>query len=226
MGALERNIVIVTGQTGQGKTTFAKQYIASMYDRIFAIDPMEQYPVDYMRFDQVVEKFPNAENSPKVFKLGVSDIKCFSGMCKLAYAVGDCCLLIEETDLFDQKDDAFLNLVFRGRHKKVSLVAVSQRPFRLSINLRSQANRLVAFKQIEPNDLKWLKEITSKAVIVKSLRRMNSGSIYFNWDALDGASLWYIDFATGATEQYHVTLPGDENEDVLGNLFAKPGGFK
>jgi len=50
-------------------------------------------------------------------------------------------------------------LISVGRHRDLALFVTSRRPHSLHPLLRSQANEIVSFRQIEPRDLSWLSDV-------------------------------------------------------------------
>jgi hypothetical protein len=74
------------------------------------------------------------------------------------------CFCVEEIDSFISKNPAgldysFLNIVQRGRHKNIELIAITQRPFAIPPILRSQTKVFYSFCQIEARDIDWYKNI-------------------------------------------------------------------
>ena len=219
-----RDVILVTGKTGHGKSRWAGEAIKSRFDRVLVLDPVEQYDVDYMPFSEIVEKSTSA---PSSFFWGTSDIKAFRGMCRLAKAIGSCCILIEEIDLFDQEDEAFSDLVFRGRHSGVSMLVVTQRPYRCSIHFRSQMSELISFQQTEPRDIKWLKDISDSAIVVRDLQREQGvGSQFFKWSVETGSTAHRLDYKTGKIFNYDKINLSElsDRKNVLNEMIKKEYG--
>jgi GTPase SAR1 family protein len=215
-----RDIILVTGQTGSGKTTWAKQAIRERFDRVICIDPHAQYQMDYMCFGDMAGLA--IDGVPLSFFWGTDEIESFESVCDLAWAVGDCCLVLEEIDLYDQQYKTFKDIVFRGRHRKISVMIVTQRPYSCDIKLRSQLTELIAFQQTEKTDIKWLESISESAAIVPDLKRKNGvGAYFYRWQSSDGPGLHYLDYKRQeVTDLLHVDLSGVANrknilEDVL-----------
>lgn len=76
------------------------------------------------------------------------------------WELGDCTLLCEEVDTLCSPswiDEHLKKIVSYGRHRNISLVAVSRRLPEVSRLLSSQANCIITFRQAEGIDLSALK---------------------------------------------------------------------
>jgi DNA helicase HerA-like ATPase len=86
---------------------------------------------------------------------------------KAAFCAGDCSLVIEECALLFQRgaelDIWAKNLIFMGRHQRVNLVLIAQRANKIPIDIRSQASRIVTFRQTEPDDVSALSDRIGRA---------------------------------------------------------------
>ena len=85
----------------------------------------------------------------------------FDRFCRAAYCSSDLLVIVEEADLFctpHKIREPFQQIIETGRHREISLWVATRHAGRLHMNLRSQANRIVTFRQIEPRHLKWIEE--------------------------------------------------------------------
>lgn len=116
---------------------------------------MRSHPVDYDW--QQVHGDDILSGKAKKFRLGCDSVEEIETLFDLSYATGDCTLLIEESGLVFSKreslSDSILRVIFTGRHRRVNLLLLAQRAVSIPVDLRSQANRVVCFRQIEARDI-------------------------------------------------------------------------
>lgn len=153
---LDRDFIVIVGNQGFGKSTWAKHY-AKTKPRRFVFDPMRSYSgVD---FDSDPSDWvPDfVTNPPKTFSRGTFIREEIEPLAYTAYAVGDCVFIIEECAVVFQRGEQLQDwakpLIFMGRHKRVSLVLIAQRAAKIPIDIRSQATRFISFRQTEPDDV-------------------------------------------------------------------------
>lgn len=158
---MRRDLIIVIGGQGCGKSVWTKAWAAPKA-RLFVSDPLGSFPnVDFLAEPE--EWWPNVRDGhAKTFRFGtyIKEELPFFG--HAAYAVGDCALVIEECALMFERgvdlDEWAKRLVFMGRHRSVDLVLVAQRAVKVPLDVRSQASRIVSFRQTDPNDLRAVSE--------------------------------------------------------------------
>lgn len=70
-------------------------------------------------------------------------------------------LVLEEADLLPEPDDCqeYDNVIARGRHYGVNILAISLFPAKLPIKLRRMATKICAFATHEPADIKWYRDV-------------------------------------------------------------------
>lgn len=158
---MQREFIIIFGNQGEGKTVWAKSY-ARHQKRLLVFDPVADYTfVDYATPPD--EWQPGVINGGlKSFRFGTYYQEELPLFAHTAFAAGDCTFLIEECALIFKRGEELHDwakpLVFMGRHRRVNLVLVAQRATKIPIDIRSQANRIITFKQTEPNDVSALGE--------------------------------------------------------------------
>ena len=170
---MQREIVLVLGQTGCGKTTWAKKYVQGL-NRVLVVDAsFNEFGVpQYHDLDQLVagidgRAFFRAAYTPRTFEMPLMfDIARVKGSEKdAAGRARGIHLILEEADRLDdpsyflEYDEA----ISRGRHYGISIVGISLYPAKLPAMLRRQATRVIAFRQIEPRDIDYLAEIIGPA---------------------------------------------------------------
>lgn len=169
---LERDITLVYGMTGMGKTRWTRAYLdAIKRPRIFVMDTQVEH--SGILFDGLGGMIDHVLHYP-TFKVRTEYVDDFPMLCSIAYAAGHCCLVVEETQRvlpasYREPPSSFLDIVYRGRHRGVSLVMVSQRPSTVHIAARSQWNRIVCFRQTEPADVDWIESVAGVSIDPLSL---------------------------------------------------------
>lgn len=173
---MKRDIIIVGGMTGWGKSLWAKTYTA-FADRLLVFDPFKSYP--NVAFDNADEGFNDLldslddfnflleDHDKKAFRVGTSDPAEAHRLGAASYVLGNNILVLEELSMIFDKgqrrlDEWASRLVFRGRHNRCSMLVIAQRFMSVPIDIRSQANRIISFNQHEPEDVKYLVETFGK----------------------------------------------------------------
>ena len=169
----EREIVLVMGMTGWGKSWWSKLY-HKKWNRSLVYDPAMSFPnviwgtiADHAD-DLLDDDFSEVDNEqPKNFKRGFIDAdECEQGG-SLTFALGHTIFFIEECATVFDKGLARMpewarRLCFYGRHRSCSIVLIAQRPTYIPIDFRSQANRVITFCQHEGADMDWLQDFFGK----------------------------------------------------------------
>lgn len=162
---MRRDLIIVVGNQGCGKSVWSKEYTRTSA-RLFVSDPLGSFPnVDFV--SDPADWWPKIESGElKAFRFGtyIKEELPFFG--HAAYATGDCTLVIEECALMFQRgadlDEWAKRLVFMGRHASVNLLLVAQRAVKIPLDVRSQATRIVTFRQTDPNDVDAIEEVIGR----------------------------------------------------------------
>lgn len=167
-----REIIIVLGKTGFGKSRWTWAYLDSK-PRVFCYDPLHDAPnMEWMNAGEVVQwhdSFPThqraadgiSRETQRHYRIATDDENSRDTFGHLAFMRGNCIFAVEEASLVFEQGERISgwckNIVFVGRHRSVSLLVTAQRAASIPIALRSQATRIVSFAQHEGDDLKWLK---------------------------------------------------------------------
>lgn len=152
---MQRDFIIVVGNQNCGKSVWAKIFARSL-SRLLVFDPMSSYArVEFSSPDSWIENV--AFNRLNGFRYGSSFPDDLEMIANAAFGAGDCMLLIEECALIFRRGEELHEwakpLIFMGRHQRVSLLFVAQRASKIPIDVRSQATRIITFRQTEPNDV-------------------------------------------------------------------------
>jgi hypothetical protein len=154
--------VIVLGKRGYGKTTWLNKY-AERFPRIFVFDPFRTFPADYLTCDEIISRLESKwfQETPR-YRVGSNVIDDLEVLGSASFLTGKCCLIIEECGIAFYKGERIpewlQEAVFLGRQQELNYVMTSQRAASIPIELRSQANRFISFRQTEKRDLEWTRD--------------------------------------------------------------------
>lgn len=159
----QREVILIFGQTGSGKSYLARE-LARSYHRVLIADsgfgdfaPIEEAPT----YDDLLKKLEgwkafegkpfrvSYDFRPEEYPLAFSTV----------LYLRDTLLVLEEGDRFDATLDEYREVIFRGRHYGVHILIISLHPRAIPTDLRRQATKIISFRQIFPDDLDWLAEM-------------------------------------------------------------------
>ncbi len=160
-----REISLVFGKTGMGKSNWIKVYLASL-KRVIILDPLDEYPA--LEFTDIGDMIDYLENN-KVFKVKSCNILDLEALGEIVDSMVDVTFIIEEAQRClpasrQELPDSLQRIIFLGRHFGRSLVIAAQRPSIVHIAARSQWTRIVSFNLTEVNDVRWLEGTSGYAV--------------------------------------------------------------
>lgn len=168
-----REIVLVMGMTGWGKSWWSKLY-SRIFTKKIVYDPTATFPVDNLNpethmYDGTISELCEVVLNPEVkkFSVGFSNVEDIEQAASASFARGDNLLVLEELATVFDKGQARLpewgkRHVFYGRHFNCSMLLIAQRPTYIPIDFRSQANRVITFCQHEGADMDWLVDFYGK----------------------------------------------------------------
>jgi len=163
---MKNEVILITGQRGQGKTTYIKNQI-SLYNRVIIFDLLGEFTY-YEMANNLREFFTklSACKGDNFFVLNYFNPKNsdedFRIVCEAVNRLKDIMLVVDEIDYFCSTHSIpkeFDEIVKRGRHQALQLIVATRRPHEIPPIIRSQVSQLVTFRHIEPRDLQYLREI-------------------------------------------------------------------
>lgn len=191
----QSEVVAVVGLRGYGKSVWTKKYIAPR-PRVFLFDPVQDYKKEGFIYyngsallDFNDQQFYNYDNYNE-FKHAISNPDDVDILAALSYQSTYNTLAIDEASFIfpaRQRLPEFMReLVFLGRHRNINVVIAAQRAMSIPIDLRSQINRMVSFRQLEGSDIDWLREyFGNKVYEISELEKLHC------FDSKDGALTKY-----------------------------------
>jgi hypothetical protein len=157
-----RQIILIYGKTGMGKSTKAKEIISG-YDRVIIIDPKAEY--DGLVFTDCVDMIEYYEaNEPEKFIFICrfqTDVE-HESVFKFCEVIENVLLVVEECEIYispKSQSSYFYNLCRYGRHHNVSVLGIARRSGEISIGFRSLVTKIISFKQTEPRDVKYMDDL-------------------------------------------------------------------
>ncbi len=163
MEGLQREVVLVFGKTGSGKTEWTKHFLADRQRVIIADADQKGYPaIHFATLDDLINYTKEHQSPRSFFRISYTPYEHeFPLFLDLARIISPVHLVLEEADRLPDPSECFeyQEIIVRGRHTSTSLVAVSLYPALMPKMLRSQASRIIAFRQHEPADIDWLRRV-------------------------------------------------------------------
>lgn len=196
---MQREVRLRMGMTGSGKSYGAARFFTQCPRAIVAECGYEEFDaIRFTRFPEMVlylERIGAFKNPGAPFRVSYTPlIHEYALMFQTALELGNCWLFLEEADRFGDPRDfwEYDEVITRGRHRGISLCALSLHPFSLPIDLRRQATSIISFKQTEPSDLKWLADhVGDLAYELPNLPGppQKPPFPYLEWDGINGARI-------------------------------------
>ncbi len=165
----EKKISLIFGKRGAGKSYLAADQL-SRFDRVVIFDTLGEYKQGVI-FDSAgdLARFWKTCYRGK-FRLiyrPTRPAEEFDAIAKLVWECGDLCFLVEEIDCFGSTQkipEHFANIIQRGRHKNITLIGVTQRPYGIHRLLTSQAKEICVFNTNEPRDREYLRLLLGQEI--------------------------------------------------------------
>lgn len=209
----EKKVILLLGKRGSGKSYLARDMLKN-YNRYLVFDTIGEYSnqgvcfQDLKELGEFWEKFIDKKfrliyqplNPYKIIEAETGKTE-FDLICDLVWECEDMALIVEEMDAFCGSagiSDSFANIVQRGRHRNITLIGISQRPYGISRLISSQAKEIYSFIMTEPRDIEYLSQYIGKDVDkIRDLKEFN----YYKWDAVKGISIGKAGGSPATTKQ-------------------------
>lgn len=141
------------GARGQGKSTQAKHYLAvTAPRRLLICDPMDEYGAIARRVESLAQLELLTRRTPEfqlryVIPTGTpkQTFARFNAFCAIGFERGDLTLLVEELQLVTLPSwgpPAWSQCTLRGRHRRIRLIGLAQRPASVDKNFLSQCTAI------------------------------------------------------------------------------------
>lgn len=160
------NIVAVMGGSGSGKSTFIKREIARIKPkRLIVFDVMHEYGAlgEAVTLCAVAAQIARKPAFKLVFQPSSRAMDSqFEFICKLAFELGDCMLVVEELNRVTQATKAppaWQDCTSRGRHKGLQIYGASQRPAGVDKDFFSNATTIRTGRLNYAADIKTLADV-------------------------------------------------------------------
>jgi len=168
----EKKIILIFGKRGSGKSYLAKKLIEKE-SRLIVFDTLGEYTggVVFENYEKFIEFWRTTYT--RSFRLIYRPLRPDIEIDKIAeavFALGNLTLLVEEIDCYCtsyQISEHFAHVVQRGRHKNITLLGITQRPYGVHRLLTSQAKEIYIFNTNEPRDREYLKTLLGQEIEVK-----------------------------------------------------------
>jgi len=168
----EKIIVLIFGKRGSGKSELAKILI-QVPKRLFIYDTIGEYTSGVIITDlkQLNEYWPKIHRSNfRIIYQPVDPEGDFDSICRVVASCEDLTFVVEELDRFARPlamSLAFKEIVQRGRHHRVELIGITQRPHGIDKLLTSQSKQMFIFNTTEPRDIDYFKDVVGYEVVKK-----------------------------------------------------------
>lgn len=174
----EKKIILIFGKRGTGKSYLAKKLIENER-RLLIFDTLSEYETgvvfesskqdEQFRLPPAFLEFWGRTyrgNFRLVYRPLNPDAE-IEEIAALVFALGNMTFVVEEIDCYCtsfQISDSFAHIVQRGRHKNITLIGITQRPFGIHRLLTSQAKEIYVFGTNEPRDRDYLKALLGQEI--------------------------------------------------------------
>ena len=165
----EKKIILIFGKRGSGKSYLAQKLLEDE-QRVLIFDTLSEYTegVVFEDYEEFTEFWRKIYQHP--YQLIYRPLKPdeeIETIADLVYTIGNICFLVEEIDCYCTAykiGESFAHVIQRGRHKNITLIGVTQRPFGIHRLLTSQAKEIYIFNTNEPRDLDYLRALLGQDI--------------------------------------------------------------
>lgn len=183
---MQTETILIVGKKGTGKTSWAREFIKDKSRVIVAEAGFDEFGVTYTTefpayIDQLRRGFFRVSYTPRSYEWAA----LLQSAIDSGAADGPLWLVLEEADRIPRTLLEYEEVMIRGRHYGINLIAMTTRAANLPPDYRSQATRVIAFRQHEPRDIDYLRDIIGdKALDLPMLKKHN----HVDWSESDAWS--------------------------------------
>ncbi len=158
----EKKIILIFGKRGSGKSYLAQKLIEKE-EHLLIFDTLSEYTegVVFEDHEKFIEFWRMVYQHPyRLIYRPLKPSEEIEMIAELVYLIGDICFVVEEIDCYCtafQISESFAHVVQRGRHKNITLIGITQRPYGIHRLLTSQAKEIYIFNTNEPRDRDYLR---------------------------------------------------------------------
>ncbi len=195
----QRDVTIILGQTGGGKTQKALELTRDL-SRVLVLDAdFQEFPAihyDDLGIMALDLERRGVEKSAVPFRASYTPMEDEYELCiEMARELENVTLVLEEADRFSWAAlPEYRRAVTRGRHWGVSLMALAPAATLIPLHVRRQARRIIVFRQLNPDDVKELSaQVGQRAYEFgpdESGRYTHPEFYYLDWNSRDGARIF------------------------------------
>jgi hypothetical protein len=226
----ENEIVVILGKKGSGKTSYAMNELREKR-RLVIFDFNREYNNLYIvtNPEKLIELL--TLNYEGVFQVAYqpdatrSLDEHFDHLSKALFCMSNLTFLCEEVDLVSsagEMPEGLQKIINYGRHRGISLIALSRRAHKVPRDLTANADRIISFAQFEPRDLRYLAEYMGEdaARRVLKLVRNDTGAEYLEWENgdLSSGKISFLDKTISGVYRIGTEKPSDECPGKPDNL--------
>lgn len=167
---MDSSCITIIGKRGCGKTTLAKFFIRQVKRShvVLINDYIGEYDGNLIRNYNDIRRGVNVYRGDNIDWL--ADAAYQSGKVFNRPVL----LVLDEVDIYGKYSEGIKRIYRYGRHRAVSVIAVSRRPYDLPVIVRALTHTWIIFNITEMRDLEYLRTIASPAQLdtVKRLKPM------------------------------------------------------
>jgi len=184
MNKPEKIIILIFGKRGSGKSFLTMKAIRDR-NRLLIYDTIGEYSEGVI-FTDLAELneywFKVYRGNFRIIYQPVDPESDFDAVCREVCICEDLTFVVEELDRFARPlamSRQFKEVVQRGRHHRVELIGITQRPHGIDKLLTSQSKQMFIFNTTEPRDIDYFKDVVGYEV-VKKIAALGEYE-YVNW---------------------------------------------
>ena len=172
--AAEKKVILIFGKRGSGKSYLAGKLIENE-KQLLIFDTLSEYTSGVVFGKENYREFISfwRERYRRPFRLIYQPLNPdqeIEQIAELVFFLGNITFLVEEIDCYCssfQISESFAHIIQRGRHKNITLIGVTQRPYGINRLLTSQAKEIYVFSTNEPRDREYLRNLLGQDVETK-----------------------------------------------------------